>query len=53
MTIVQTKCVIFCLKILIKTLKLNFYGITYVNFELFLISEDNFENVYSPYNEHI
>ena len=30
--IVQTKMVIFLLKILMKILKLNFYDITYVNF---------------------
>ena len=38
---------------LIKILKLNFYDITYVNFLLFSTLEENFENMYSPSNEHI
>ena len=43
----------FLLKIFIKTLQLNFYDITYVNFYLFLTLKENFENIYSPSNEHI
>ena len=36
-----------------KILKLNFYDITHVNFVLFLTLEENFENIYSPSNQHI
>ena len=41
------------MKILTKILKYNFKDIIYVNFELFLILEENFENIYPPSSEPI